>query len=299
MEGPDPKAFQDFESIFGDFFGTRRTRTRDLTVPLSITLVEAANGSARSVELPRVLRCDACEGKGGAPGAKFEPCATCEGRGGEQVTRGTLTTSTRCKDCVGTGGRWSRVCELCDGRGEAVEKKRTTVQVPPGIEEGSILRLAGQGNDLGEGAGDALLLVEVMSHPTLRRVGVDLHTSVHVDADLKKHGGTVNVPWLAGEAIVRVPAGVVEGTEIRLRGWGCVRLGSPYAPPPTDDESPYRASASAPRGDLVATVTFATGPSSEARPAGPKRGSAWGDRAVAIVGAVIVIAVALAMAWER
>jgi DnaJ-class molecular chaperone len=255
----DPKILDQFESLFGDLFGASRTRTKDLTVPLRITLLESAHGGAREVELPRSASCEPCRGHGGAVGATYQPCGACGGKGGEQTSHGAFVTSKRCNTCAGKGGRWSEPCPVCRGRGEITRPKSATVQIPPGIEAGSMLRLAGQGNDLGEGPGDAFLLIELEPHPSLRRVGADLRARVHVAPELRANGGEISVPWLTGEARVRVPPGVVDDTEVRLRGWGCVRMGSPYSPPPTD-ESPYRGSASSPRGDLIVTLTTRPGP---------------------------------------
>jgi DnaJ-class molecular chaperone len=127
------------------------------------------------------------------------------------------------------------------------------VKVPPGVTEGHVLRLAGQGNDRGEGPGDLLLEIAIDPHPVLRRRGDDLCARVTVDPDLALEGGELRVPWLEGEAIVRVPAGVKHEARVIVTGWGMVRSGEPYTAPPTPD-SPYRQKASAARGDLEVTL---------------------------------------------
>jgi DnaJ-class molecular chaperone len=304
----DPNdAFQPFQSIFGDFFGASRTRSKDLTITIELTLLEAAHGGSKEVELPRVVRCEPCHWRGGEEGATFQVCASCGGKGGTETTTGHLKTSTRCKSCGGKGGKWSRVCASCGGRGEIVETKKATVQIPPGIEAGSMLRLAGQGNDLGEGAGNALLLVEVAAHPSLWRVGADLHARVEVDPETQKNGGAVRVPWLTGEARVRAPAGMIADVVVRLPGWGCVRMGSPYAPPPTD-ESPYRGSATTARGDLVVTLTTRavvdaprTPEVAQPSPAQPSPAEPVGasPRPFAALLAAFAIVSAIAWLWSR
>lgn len=253
----DPEAlFGSLQSLFGDLFGP--SAQRDLHEPLVVELAEAAEGAERTVELSRATACRACRGSGGAPGATRVPCEACAGRGGERRTEGHFSFAKTCEACHGAAGRWTVRCPACEGCREVSASKRLRVTIPPGVAAGHVLRLARQGHDLGDGRGDALLTIEIAPHPHLRREGDDLHARVRLEGalvEIARRGGETSVPWLKGTARVRVPAGAAHGTRARVRGWGCVRLGSAYAPPPSD-EAPYRSAAPPARGDLV--VTFVT-----------------------------------------
>ncbi|MDQ3036932.1 MAG: hypothetical protein M3Y87_31350 [Myxococcota bacterium] len=254
QKGVPGDLFEQFESLFGELF--QRRTARDLSQPLVVELAEAANGGQRTIELERATVCRACDGRGGAPGATFETCAKCEGRSGAHRIAGAFTYTATCDACHGAGGRWSVRCASCEGARETRATKSLRVAIPPGVVDGQVLRLAGQGNDLGDGGkGDALLTIAVASHPALRREGDDLHARARLEGELAQRGGETRVAWLDGTVRVRVPAGAKHGTTARVRGWGCVRLGQPYAPPPSDD-APYRSAAVPARGDLI--VTFVT-----------------------------------------
>ncbi len=161
--------------------------------------------------------------------------------------------STACAECGGAGGQWSEPCAECGGRGWRSRPGKWTVTIPPGVAAGHVLRLKGQGNDLGEGPGDLLLEIAIDAHPILRRRGDDLLARVPIDGSLARDGGELRVPWLDGEAILRVPRSCAHGTEIVLAGWGCARLGQAYAAPPAPG-APYRAGATSARGDLIVTL---------------------------------------------
>lgn len=246
------EVFANFGDLFGDLFGNRPP-TAEVRRPLRVSLADAAHGAELQVAHDRKESCVSCEGRGGPPGAIKETCATCEGRGQRTVTKGMFQISTTCEDCRGTGGEWSEACPDCGGRGMKDTPGSWTVKVPPGVAAGHVLRLAGQGNDLGEGPGDLLLEILIDPHPVLRRRGADLVARVLLEPDLALEGGELRVPWLEGDAIVRVPPGVAHETRAILEGWGMVRFGEEYVPPPTPD-SPYRSAASKTRGDLEVTL---------------------------------------------
>jgi molecular chaperone DnaJ len=264
---------------------------------LNITLAEAANGCERRVEHARRIRCKACEGKGGAPGAHFDACPSCGGNGlASGVTHGPLSLQMVCDDCRGMRGIWSVPCAQCDGRGGKEQPGAWTVQIPPGVPAGHVLRLAGQGNDLGQGAGDLFLEIAIEPHPFLTRRGDDLVARMRIDPELAQKGGELRVRWLEGEAVVRVPPGSAHGAEVRRRGWGTVRFGAEYSPPPAD-VAPYRtAGTSSPRGDLV--VILSTEDEEERQASRPQRqitahsrATGWIVLGIALVVAAIVYAV--------
>jgi DnaJ-class molecular chaperone len=245
--------FANLGDIFGDLFGDRPPAAQ-VRLPLRVSLAEAAHGAERELEHGRKIHCTTCEGRGGPPGAVKETCEACAGRGQTTVTQGMFQIATTCKDCEGTGGEWSEeACPDCHGRGARDMPGSWTVKIPPGVAAGHMLRLAGQGNDLGEGPGDLLLEIAIEPHPVLRRRGDDLVARVLLEPDLALEGGELRVPWLEGDAVVRVPPGVAHETRVVLEGWGMVRFGEAYVPPPVPD-SPYRSAASKTRGDLEVTL---------------------------------------------
>ncbi|MCB9594233.1 MAG: DnaJ domain-containing protein [Sandaracinaceae bacterium] len=242
----------DLFETFGDLFGQGRPRA-DLQQALRLTLAEADRGSVRVVEATRHHPCSACEGRGGPPGSEPIACGDCGGRGQTAHAHGFLKVTTNCPTCRGAGRTFETPCEACAGRGTEARPGRWDVTIPPGVAAGQKLRLKEQGHDLGQGPGDAYFTIAIEPHATLRRHGDDLHAKVSIDPGLAESGGALRVPWLDGEATVRVPAGASHGTRVTLRGWGTMRLGQPYAAPP-EWSSPYRAGDPTARGDLVVTL---------------------------------------------
>jgi DnaJ-class molecular chaperone len=248
----DPKKLLDpFGQIFQDLFASGPL-TKDISLGITIPLVRAAHGGKHELDIAPSTRCPRCGGTGGRPGATLGACSTCRGTGlrGGASFEGALGP---CTECEGRKQRWDQPCEACRGRGKSSEAQHLVVTIPPGVEEGHVLRLVGKGNDLGDGPGDLLLTLLVTVHPSLTRKGADLHAKARLTEAVASNGGTVEVPWLEGTARVKVAAGARVGDEVRLPGWGAVRFGAPYAPPPDASESIYRASAS-PRGDLIVTL---------------------------------------------
>lgn len=137
--------------------------------------------------------------------------------------------------------------------GAARAPKSFVLTIPPGVASGTTLRLAGEGNDLGDGRGDLLVTIEIAPHPTLTRRGDDLHARVRFDAARAAVGGTLKVPWLEGVARVPMPGGSHADDVLRLPGWGCVKLGATYTTPGASIDAPYRG-APATRGDLLVTL---------------------------------------------
>ncbi|MCC6876524.1 MAG: DnaJ domain-containing protein [Sandaracinaceae bacterium] len=251
-DAQDPKLLEQLGEIFADLFG-RAAPAADLRRELRISLLEAAHGAERELEDVRTDRCTRCDGKGGAEGARYRECTACAGRGQTTVQQGMFQISKVCPECQGAGGQWSEPCAECGGRGWRSRPGKWTVTIPPGVAAGHVLRLKSQGNDLGEGPGDLLLEIAIDAHPILRRRGDDLLARVPIEGSLARDGGELRVPWLEGEAILRVPRSCAHGTEIVLAGWGCARLGQAYAAPPAPG-APYRAGATSARGDLIVTL---------------------------------------------
>ena len=245
--------FGSFQDVLGTLFGG--VPSRELRIDLVLELAEAVEGARREVTLVQTVCCKSCRGRGGAAGAMFIACARCKGTGGGQQAQRFLTISTPCSDCGGKRGTWSEACAACGGSAATARPDRVTVTVPGGVKHGHVLRLAGKGNDLGDGQGpgDALLTVAVRSDPHLAREGDDLHMRAWVPASIAERGGEIELALPSGVRRLRVKAGVRSGEERTLRGWGAVKLGSPATPIATGDE-PYRSVDSRDhRGDLFVT----------------------------------------------
>jgi molecular chaperone DnaJ len=225
--------FSHFSDIFGDLFGDRFWRRqqrprpgRELRARIEIDLREAAFGGSRDLGLRGPAPCDACGGSGSRTRTAPGPCRQCGGSG--QVAEpgrrfgGFFSVSTPCPACGGTGTAVPDPCPSCGGAG-SVERDRTiSVKIPPGIQDGSFLRVAGQGQPGARGGQRGDLLVEVKIRPDSRfeRRGRELWIETSVPLKTAVLGGKVSVPTLGGTAEVTVPAGTSSGQVLRLRGQG-------------------------------------------------------------------------------
>ena len=248
-----PDILREFEGLFGGASGQAKP-AGDLSLELELSLREAAHGAKRQIELVADAVCPTCAGAGGAAGATVATCLACDAKGMITKQVGFLMLSQTCTICHGNRRRWSAVCVSCQGRGSRPVTSSLEVVIPPGVSHQQVMRLPGKGSDHGDGPGDLYVRLTVTAHPSLVRVGDDLTANLAVDPELARTGGVVEVPWLDGSARVSIPPGSKVGTVIRLTGWGMVRLGAPYTPPPVQDQGVYRAE-STHRGDLLVTLT--------------------------------------------
>ena len=217
-----------FEDLFGDIMGgrgrgQRRGRGADLRYNLEITLEEAFAGRSAEIKVPASIACDACAGSGAATGHAAETCPTCAGHGKVRATQGFFTIERTCNGCRGTGKIIRHPCTTCRGSG-VVQKERTlNVDVPPGVEEGTRIRLSGEGQAglNGGPSGDLYIFLAVREHAIFQRDGHDLHCRVPVSFVTAAMGGTMEVPTLdGGRASVKIPEGAQPGRQFRLRGKG-------------------------------------------------------------------------------
>jgi molecular chaperone DnaJ len=240
-----------FGDIFDMFFGARpgaATRTAgpqrgaDLRYDLQISLEEAFRGSEREISFHYLGPCDACQSSGARPGTNVVRCDRCAGSGVARNVRqtplGQFVTQTTCPKCGGEGETIPSPCETCRGRGR-IEKQRTlTVKIPPGVDEGSRIRLGGNGEAGGRGAapGDLYVYLGIAQHPRFRRDGADLFVEVPIAFTQAALGGVIELEALDGRLELNVAPGTQSGSTYRLRGRGmpAVRGGG--------------------RGDLLATV---------------------------------------------
>lgn len=235
--GFDP--FQGFEDIFETFFGggaraagsaRRPRRGADILGAMEIDFEDAAFGVEREVEVVRTEPCDRCGGSGAEPGSGPVTCPDCRGRGQVQAARATpfgqFVTVTTCPRCSGTGRVIDNPCTECRGRQAVRRRRRITVNIPAGVDDGARIRLAGQGH-MGEDGGppgDLYIDVRVRPHPTFTREGHDVISRVTIGVAQAALGTSLEVETLDGHETVRVPAGTQSGDEIRLRGKGIPHL---------------------------------------------------------------------------
>lgn len=228
-----------FESLFGTSpFGTRaRARPRtparhggDLATRVTVGFEEAARGTQRPVEVRTLRACARCGGDGCEPGTFRARCGRCGGTGeirdARQSVFGTVVTARACGACGGAGEAPASPCRDCRGAGLVQSVETITVEIPPGVQDGTTLRLRGRGESGVRGGADGDLYVEVRvePHPVFERVDDDLVCSLQVDFTQAILGGEVTVDTLDGEEVVRIPAGTRPGAVIRLRGHGMPRL---------------------------------------------------------------------------
>lgn len=222
-----------FRSIFGGggFGGyEERNRGQDLAYDLEISLEEAAKGTQRDIEIPRTEHCEICSGSGAASGSQAKICPTCNGQGKVQNMRkagfAMYVQVTPCPTCKGKGRIIETPCSNCRGSGILRKRRKITVKIPPGIDEGYQLRLRGEGeavSNMGE-TGDLYVMVHVRQHPQFVREGDDLWHIVMLTYPQVALGSDISVPTLDGPLIVRIRPGTQVGEIITLKGKGMPRF---------------------------------------------------------------------------
>ncbi len=222
--------FGGFSDIFEQFFGggsgrsgrSRAHRGEDLSAQVTISFDEAFKGVKKEIVVPRTLVCSACHGSGAEPGSSKHRCPTCHGRGQVRVSQGFFSMSQTCPTCHGAGEVIDKPCKSCGGSGFVREKKKISVSIPAGIDNGQTLRLSGEGNEglNGGPSGDLFVSISVKPHKLFKRDGADIHLEVPVSYSLLVLGGTIDVPTMDGTVAVKVPAGAQPGAKLRLKGKG-------------------------------------------------------------------------------
>lgn len=235
--------FSDFADIFGDMFGfggfagrsrtARRTAPRrgaDLQYQVVITFQEAVFGTEKEIEVTKDERCETCGGDGAKPGTSPQTCQECQGRGEVRQTRQTLLGSmvqvTTCPVCGGRGKVIHDHCSTCSGRGRVRKTRRKKVTIPAGVDDGTRIRLAGEGQP-GENngpPGDLYLLVRARPHKYFRRRDDDILLDLNVNVAQATLGAEVKVPTVDGDVKLKIPPGTQPGKIIRMRGKGVPHL---------------------------------------------------------------------------
>lgn len=227
-------------SVFGEsgLFGaagggpTRQPRGRDVLTRVQIPLAEAASGKPVDVKFRTSVLCDVCDGSGATPGTHRQTCPTCQGTGAQRVARrgllGTMMSVTSCATCSGSGEIISEPCERCIGRGTVAEDRSVRVEIPPGVDTGTRLRLNHEGEAAGRGAraGDLFVEIQVLDDERFERQGDDLIHRTSVGIAEAALGTTLEIPLIDDETMeLEVPAGTQPGWVTRVTGQGMTRLG--------------------------------------------------------------------------
>ncbi len=223
--------FDDINDIFESFFGgtSRRNRKRkgsDLRYDITIDFEDAAFGTEKEIQFERMDKCKECDGKGYRKDSDVEECSHCNGSG--RVTKdvrtpfGLFRQSATCNHCSGEGRAIKNPCKECNGTGKSSKRVKLNVKIPAGVDDGSTLRIGGEGmaGERSAGAGDMYIVVHVRPHKYFARDGTDLHIEVPISYAQAVLGAKIEVPTLEKPVNMKVPAGTESGTTFRLEGKG-------------------------------------------------------------------------------
>ena len=235
--GFDFTSFSDvFDEFFGDFMGRGGGRQRstarrgaDLRYNLEIALEDAFAGKKATVTIPTTMACEACDGLGSEPGSEPQTCPSCNGAGKLRAQQGFFMVERTCPTCSGLGRVIANPCRACDGAGRVHKDKTLSVKIPPGVEEGTRIRLAGEGEAGVRGGppGDLYIFLSVAPHRVFERDGATVFCAVPIPMTTATLGGAIEVPTLGGgKAQVKIPEGTQTGRQFRLRGKGMPQLSS-------------------------------------------------------------------------
>ena len=235
-QGDFASAFSDvFDDLFGDFMGGRggagrrsaAQRGNDLRYNLRINLEDAYTGLQKTINVPTAVACGSCKGTGAEGGSEPQTCPTCSGMGKVRAQQGFFTVERTCPTCSGMGQTIKNPCKTCHGQGRVEKEKSLSVNIPAGVETGTRIRLAGEGEAgmRGGPAGDLYIFIEVNQHALFERDATTLYCRVPVSMTTAALGGEIEVPTIdGGRSRVKVPEGSQSGRQMRLRGKGMPAL---------------------------------------------------------------------------
>jgi molecular chaperone DnaJ len=231
--GFDPNQFTDFADILGDLFGlgdmfggrrrgNRAMRGNDLRYDLELTFEEAIFGKDAEISVPRNVTCTTCSGSGAKPGTEPVSCAGCGGRGQVRFTQGFFSVARTCPQCGGAGKVIRDACSSCDGAGRVREEKTLSVRIPPGVDEGSRLRVAGEGEGGFNGGppGDLYVFLFVEEHKEFQRQDYDIHSEQPISFTQAALGAEIETKTVHGTETLRIAPGTQPGQVLRIRGKG-------------------------------------------------------------------------------
>ena len=232
--GFDPSQFSDFGDILGDLFGfgdlfgsgrrksNRATRGNDLRYDLTLPFNDAVFGKDVTIDVPRVITCVTCKGSGAKDGTQPITCTGCGGRGQVRYTQGLFAVARTCPQCGGAGKVIKDPCESCNGAGRVREEKSISVKIPAGVDDGSRLRVGGEGESGFNGgpAGDLYVFIAVEEHPRFTRRDYDIHSEQAISFTQSALGGEVATETIDGPETLRIAPGTQPNQIFRLRGKG-------------------------------------------------------------------------------
>src|SRR5512146_1608512 len=220
-----------FDDLFGEFMGAQRRprhrsareRGADLRYNMEITLAEAYEGKTAQIRVPTSVTCDACSGSGAKTGTAPTTCRTCSGVGKVRAAQGFFTIERTCPSCHGRGEVIETPCPACNGSGRVTRERTLSVTIPAGVEDGTRIRLAGEGEAGARGgpAGDLYIFLSIKPHEFFQRDGADLFCRVPIAMTTAALGGQVEVPTIdGGKSKVKIPEGTESGKQFRLKAKG-------------------------------------------------------------------------------
>ena len=219
-----------FDDLFGEFMGQRRPRQRsgrergsDLRYNMEITLVEAYQGKTAQIRVPTSVTCDSCSGSGAKSGTSPTTCRTCNGVGKVRASQGFFTIERTCPTCQGRGETIDTPCPSCNGAGRVTRERTLSVTIPVGVEDGTRIRLAGEGEAGVRGGppGDLYIFLSIKPHEFFQRDGADLFCRVPIAMTTAALGGQIEVPTIdGGRTRVKIPEGTESGKQFRLKAKG-------------------------------------------------------------------------------
>jgi|TARA_B100000959_G_scaffold22156_1_gene21415 molecular chaperone DnaJ len=232
FEGGFGSSFADvFDDLFGEFMGGGggrqqrggNNRGADLRYNMDITLEEAFRGKAAKITIPTISVCDGCEGTGAEAGSQPSTCATCQGHGKVRAQSGFFTIERTCPNCGGVGRVIAHPCKSCSGAGRVEKDKTLSVNIPKGVEDGTRIRLSGEGEAglRGGPSGDLYIFLSLLAHEVFQRDGANIYCRVPIAMTTAALGGDIDVPTLdGGRVAVSLPEGTQTGRQFRLRSKG-------------------------------------------------------------------------------
>ncbi len=220
-----------FEDLFGEFLGGggRRKRSQagvrgqDMRYNMTVTLEEAFAGKNASINIPSASKCDSCSGSGCAKGTQPEACGTCGGRGQIRMQSGFFTVERTCHTCNGEGRIIKNPCNVCRGAGQVQKDKKLDIAIPAGVDDGTRIRVTGEGGlgQKGAGNGDLYIFIDIKPHSIFQRNEADLHCKIPISMVTAALGGKIDVPTIdSGKVRVTIPEGTQTGRKIRLKDKG-------------------------------------------------------------------------------
>ncbi|MFZ3034446.1 MAG: molecular chaperone DnaJ [Parvibaculum sp.] len=226
-----------FDDLFGEFMGGRggrrsdggRSRGQDLRYNMEISLEEAFEGKKAQVRVPSSVACETCDGAGAEPGSQPITCSTCGGAGRVRASQGFFTVERTCPTCHGRGQIIEKPCKACHGAGRVQKERTLSVNIPAGVEDGTRIRLAGEGDAGMHGgpAGDLYIFLSLRPHQIFQRDGADLFCRVPISMTTAALGGEIEVPTLNGKRVkLKIPEGTQTGRQFRLKDKGMPVLNS-------------------------------------------------------------------------